>query len=88
MKWIAYSKSYRCRDRAGIVVERCTTILMHGPTGGTHSLPGPHGRSILQAAEKHWNKARFTPPPAITRCAGDYLSETTRRRKHSTGIYS
>jgi hypothetical protein len=87
MKWIACSKSYRCRDRAGFVVERCSTTIMHIGTGCTHSLPGAHGRQILQQAEERWNATRYEPPEAITKCAADFASEQTRRKKQLSGTY-
>jgi hypothetical protein len=87
MRWIACSKSYRCRDRSGEVITKCTTTIMHIGSGCVHTLSGPHGREILQAVEEHWNAARYEPPEAITKCAADYAREATRRRKQLTGIY-
>lgn len=78
MSFLILTKNRRCRDRARIVITKCNAILWHA-SGATHTLHGVRGLEILTNTCRAWNsEGRDSPDP--TRCAGDYLTETSRRK--------
>lgn len=80
MIWILSTRQSIRRSRARITEERLTCTLMHMTSAGTITLRGEHGRRVLEAIADRWNAQGFDPPGTITRCAGDHLSETARRK--------
>ena len=80
MKWILDTRHSVRRSRARIPEERLTCTMMQMSTAGTITLRGEHGRRVLAAVADRWNAQGFDPPGTITRCAGDHLSETARRK--------
>jgi hypothetical protein len=66
---------------------RVKAILFNFTTCAEHSLTGEHGRRVLEVIKAEWNSTGYAPEGRRVFCAGDSLSDTTRRKKHLTGRF-
>lgn len=65
-------------------VQRCRTEL-RAYLLPVHSLPGAHGRTVLEQTARQWNESGYAPSwRPVPRCWGDYLSPASRYRKMRT----
>jgi hypothetical protein len=80
---ITYSSSRRSKAR--IQETRITSRLMDMRSAGTHELHGHHGARILTEIAELWNAVNYSPGGTVTRCAGDMLSQSARRKFFTGG---